>query len=213
MDRTFKFWDRMAKRYANQPLENEEAYLEKLREMKGHIDQRSRVLEVGCGTGATAMLLAPYAQRYHAIDYSSRMIAIASEKAARAKMDNLTFECAPVVALDDNATSCDVIVAMNVLHLLKNWREVLHTFYTLLEPGGVLFCNTAYLGDMKTPARHLASFRGFMGLLPMLSVFTQEEFESALEESGFKIFHQIKPGENTAVFVAAVKPPPSQSFG
>lgn len=196
----------MAKRYANQPLANEEAYLGKLREMKEHIDQRTRVLELGCGTGSTALLLAPYAQRYLALDYSARMVAIASEKAERAGIENLTFECASVADVEAGAATYDVVVAMSVLHLLHDWREVIAKIHTLLEPGGVFFSSTACLGDMKTPARHLASLRGFMGLLPRLSVFTKDEFMSALEDAGFKVFHESQPGEEAVVFVAAVKP-------
>jgi ubiquinone/menaquinone biosynthesis C-methylase UbiE len=46
-----------------------------------HLSASDNVLEVGCGTGTTALLLAPSVKQITASDISSRTIEIAREKA------------------------------------------------------------------------------------------------------------------------------------
>lgn len=55
-----KFWDRMANKYARQPIADEAAYQHKLDVTRQHFTPQSKVLEFGCGTGSTALLHAPH---------------------------------------------------------------------------------------------------------------------------------------------------------
>ncbi len=52
------------------------------------------VLEIGCGTGSTALRLAPYTRRLLATDVSPNMIAIAREKLAAEPVPELSFAVA-----------------------------------------------------------------------------------------------------------------------
>lgn len=52
MERTIRFWDRIAEKYAKQPIANPEAYEEKLRLTRRRLTPDSSVLEFGCGTGS-----------------------------------------------------------------------------------------------------------------------------------------------------------------
>ncbi len=206
-DKSYKFWNRMAARYSKVELADEAAYFEKLRVIKEELDHRAEVLELGCGTGSTALLLAPHTRRYLATDYSSKMIEIGKAKAAAANIDNLEFECLSVDELQIADDSLDVVIAMSILHLLKDWQSAIAQSYAMLKPGGVLFSSTACIADINSPYKRLAPLSGFMGLLPVLTVFSKDDLVQGITDAGFKIFHQWQPGDDKAIFIAAVKPP------
>ncbi len=206
MDRSSRFWNLTANRYSRLPLADEAVYLEKLRLVREHLDTRVRVLEFGCGTGSTALLLSPHVRSYLALDFSSRMIEIARAKAEGEGMDNLEFQCRAFAEFEAPDASFDVVLGMSILHLLKDWQGALEKVYALLPPGGMFFSSTACIADMDTPARHLSRLGGLMGLLPVLSVFSQEQLTGQLTRTGFRVLQEWVPGEKKPVFVAAVKP-------
>ena len=92
MDRSAKFWDKIAERYAKRPVADEAAYQRKLQVTREYFRPDMEVLEFGCGTGSTAIAHAPYLKHIRAIDISSKMIAIAKAKAAAQDIDNVSFE-------------------------------------------------------------------------------------------------------------------------
>ncbi len=51
MDRSARFWDRIAKRYARTPVADEAAYQRKLKITRGYLRPDMEVMEFGCGTG------------------------------------------------------------------------------------------------------------------------------------------------------------------
>ncbi len=87
-----KFWDKIADKYAKQPIADEAAYQKKLQVTQGYFKPDWSVLEFGCGTGSTAIIHAPYVKQIRAIDISGNMIAIAKSKAEAQKINNVTFE-------------------------------------------------------------------------------------------------------------------------
>ena len=78
------------------------------------------VLEIGCGTGTTAIAHAPFVGHIRATDLSPRMVEIAKDKAKAAGIDNVSFEALSVDALDVPGASIDVVMAHNILHLLED---------------------------------------------------------------------------------------------
>ena len=88
------FWDRMAPGYAKKRVSDPSAYEEKLTLLEGMLGPTDQVLEIGCGTGTTALRLAPGVARYVATDGSAKMIEIALAKQANeppAPLERLTF--------------------------------------------------------------------------------------------------------------------------
>lgn len=83
-----RFWNRIAKRYSNQPIADQVAYQRKLARTREHFRPDMDVLELGCGTGSTALLHTPYVKHIRAIE-------IARGKAEAQRIDNVTFERAP----------------------------------------------------------------------------------------------------------------------
>jgi ubiquinone/menaquinone biosynthesis C-methylase UbiE len=73
------------------PSKDAESYEKTLECTRKHLPASDVVLEVGCGTGSNALVLAPSAKQITATDTSSRMIEIAKEKAAAHKVENVRF--------------------------------------------------------------------------------------------------------------------------
>ena len=48
------FWDRMARKYAADPIADPAGYEHTLHRVQGLLNAGDRVLELGCGTGSTA---------------------------------------------------------------------------------------------------------------------------------------------------------------
>lgn len=82
------FWNRFADRYAARPIKDTAAYEALLADVAGRLHPTDRVLEIGCGTGGTAIRLAPVVAQFIATDFSAEMVRIANAKPAP---DNLRF--------------------------------------------------------------------------------------------------------------------------
>ncbi len=204
-DRTSRFWDRIADKYARSPVKDEDAYQTKLRVTREYFTPDTQVLEFGCGTGSTAITHAPHVAHIRAIDFSARMLEIARDRAADKGVDNVTFEQGDIVTLEAPDASYDVILALSVLHLLKDRRAAIAKVHRMLKPGGVFVSSTACLGDSMKIFKYIAPPGRALGLLPILDVMTADELVESLTDAGFAIDHYWQPGKNKAVFIVAKK--------
>jgi 2-polyprenyl-3-methyl-5-hydroxy-6-metoxy-1,4-benzoquinol methylase len=200
-----KFWDWTAERYARQPIADEASYREKLSRTRQYLAQDCRVLEFGCGTGSTAIALAPYAGQIHATDISANMLAIAGEKASAAGVTNITFEQASLSELGDKAGDFDVILGMSILHLVPDMVADITQVHSLLKPGGVFVSSSPCIADMSTPFRYVAPLFKWLPFLPSVAVFSREELETSLERAGFVVETSWQPSDNKSIFIVARK--------
>lgn len=205
LDKSAGFWDRIADRYSKRPVADEAAYQEKLRITREYFRPDMQVLEFGCGTGSTAIAHAPYVKHIRAIDISSRMIEIARGKAEADKIRNVTFEQSTIedVGLPDQAL--DVVLGLSILHLLENKEDVIAKVHRMLRPGGIFVTSTACIGDTMKFFKFIASIGSFLGLIPLVQVFTTKELKDSLTNAGFMIDYEWQPGKGKAVFIVAKK--------
>ena len=201
-----KFWDWMAKRYSRQPIADEAAYQEKLSRTRHHFTPECQVLEIGCGTGSTAIAHAPYAGHIHATDISPNMLSIAREKASAEGLANISFEQVSLCGLEGKAASWDVILGLSVLHLLPDMDRDIALAHMLLKPGGVFITSSPCIADMSTALRFVAPLFKWLPFLPSVIVFSRAELEASLEKVGFTIESIWRPDNNKALFIVARKP-------
>ncbi len=135
MNNDSAFWDRFADRYARAKIGNVDAYDATLERVRAHLKPGDRVLEIGCGTGTTALRLADAVSEYLATDYSPRMIAIAKAKPEGDALPGLRFEVAGA-AEAGGAGPFDAVTAFNVLHLIPDLPGTLAHVHAALRPGG-----------------------------------------------------------------------------
>jgi len=195
----------MAERYSKRPIADEAAYQKKLQVTREYFEPHMEVLELGCGTGSTAIAHAPYVKHIQAIDISSKMLAIAQGRADAANVKNVTFEQSTIDDLRVPDQSLDAVLALSVLHLLENKEAAIARVHKMLKPGGVFVTSTACLGDMNIFIRLFISIGRFLGLIPLIKVFTTTELENSLTDAGFEIDHDWQPKKVAGLFIVAKK--------
>jgi ubiquinone/menaquinone biosynthesis C-methylase UbiE len=200
-----RFWDKRAEKYALRPVADQETYEKKLEITRSCFRPDSEVLEIGCGTGSTALAHAPHVKHILATDISPAMIDIARAKAQAGQIQNVTFETRSVAGHDIAESSYDVIMAHNLLHLLEDPAAAIAAAYRGLKPGGVFISSTACIGDMSWYFRIIAPVAHFLRLIPLVKVFTQAQLKQSLTEAGFDIDQEWLPKKNAAVFIIASK--------
>ncbi len=205
MDKSVKFWDRIAKRYSKKPVADEEAYQKKLAVTQEYFQPDMEVLEFGCGTGSTAITHAPYVKQIQAIDVSSKMLEIAQSKAAAKNIENVSFKRLSIDEFNVPDQTFDAVLGLSILHLVENKDEVIAKVHRILKPGGFFVTSTACLGDTMKFFKIIAPLGKFLGLMPLVKVFTTKELEASLTEAGFNIDYQWQPGKGKAVFIVAKK--------
>jgi ubiquinone/menaquinone biosynthesis C-methylase UbiE len=206
MSRAGKFWDRVAPKYAKQPIADEAAYEIKLDVTQSYFRPDMEVVELGCGTGSTALIHAPLVKRVRAVDLSEKMLEIARAKAADAGVTNVDFERASVEEFEAADASVDVVMAMSLLHLLRDREAALAKIHAMLKPGGVFVSSTACVADMTNPVKYVLPLARAFGLAPYVGVFREDALVAEIEAAGFRVEHRWKPKKGAAVFLVARKP-------
>lgn len=206
MGQSTKFWDKIADRYLKQPIADVAAYEKKLQVTQEYFQPDMEVLEIGCGTGSTAIVHAPYVKHIRAIDFSANMIDIAQTRAAAQNIPNLTFEQSTIDELDIPDQSLDAVLGLSILHLLEDKEAVIAKVFDMLKPGGIFVTSTVCLGDQMAWFKWIAPIGKFLGFFPLVKVFTVDELATSLMNARFKIDHQWQPDKGKAVFILAHKP-------
>lgn len=200
------FWDRIADRYAKKPVADESAYKKKLAITRRYLHDDAAVLEVGCGTGTTAIRHAPKVAHVHATDISARMIEIANQRAEEAGVDNVTFEQVALEDIDLPDASVDVVLALSLLHLVADRDTAIARLYRWLKPGGVLVTSTACLGDNMRWFRFVAPIGTALGLMPMVRIFSLDDLRHSLANAGFAEEVDWPTADGRTLFTVSRKP-------
>src|SRR5262245_14936657 len=144
-----RFWDRAARKYATDPIKDMSGYERTLDRVSQLVKSSDTVLEVGCGTGTTALRLAASVSRVFATDVSSEMIAIAREKAAAQACQNVAFSAAPIEQAPGADGTYDAVLAFNLLHLVADRPSAYAHVHRLLKPGSLFVSKTPCLSEMN----------------------------------------------------------------
>lgn len=201
-----KFWDRIADRYARKPVADEAAYQKKLATTQTYFRPDMEVLEIGCGTGSTAIAHAPHVRHIRATDISGRMLEIAGEKADLAGIENVTFERASFEELSGPDGSAEAILALSLLHLLEDRDAAIARIFRMLKPGGIFVSNTVCLGDGMRWFALIAPIGRALGFFPLVRVFSADDLLASLTDAGFEVDHEWRPPDGRSIFVVARKP-------
>lgn len=184
-----RFWDQTAEKYAASPIKDQDAYEHTLAETRKHLNPGDEILEIGCGTGGTALLLADAVSHITATDISANMISIGAEKATAQKVTNVDFVQATPTDPNLATKSYDAITGFNILHLLPDLDGDLRALRTRLKPGGLLISKTPCIADWKwrSLARIALPVMQFFGKAPYVSFLKGSDVEAKIEAAGFEI--------------------------
>ncbi|MEM9590253.1 MAG: class I SAM-dependent methyltransferase [Pseudomonadota bacterium] len=187
-----KFWDAQAEKYAKQPIANEAAYAATLDRTRYYLEDDQRVLEVGCGTGTTALHLCDSVEEYVGSDISQSMIRIASEKAFEQGASNVAFKTAAVGEIANKNTPFDAVIGFNLLHLLPSLDDDLKRIASVLRPGGLFisktFCGLGPKAPLKWRLMKLAlRVLQMLGKAPFVRFQKEADLKGQIESHGFEV--------------------------
>ncbi len=188
------FWDRIARKYASDPIKDLAGYRRTVESARQRLGPQDVVLEVGCGTGTTALALAPSVARIVATDISDEMIAVAREKAEAQGVGNASFSAVPLEKLPREERGFDAVLAFNILHLVGDRPAALRRLSSALKPGGLFISKTPCLTEMNPLLRIGVPVARLFGLAPPVAFFSAERLEQEMEEAGFAIVERARHG-------------------
>lgn len=212
VDNDAHFWDRTAEKYSKSKVGDQAGYEQTLEKTGNLLKESDRVLELGCGTGSTALLLAPLVRRYLATDLAPEMIKIGQQKksAADSTAAGLEFRATTADSLATEAARYSVILGFNYLHLVRDTTTTLRSIHGMLDSDGLFISKTPCVGDMNPllgwvalPVMHR------FGLAPYAACFTAAGLRRDVVAAGFEIIaeeiHSSKGNDKRPFIVARKK--------
>ena len=200
-----RFWDRTSRKYARSAMADQAGYERTLDRTRALLGSGDRVLELGCGTGTTALRLAGDVQDYLATDISAGMIAIANEKHAAGPIPALVFRTATAEALTPDA-AYNAVLGFNYLHLVRDLPGTLRRIHALLAAEGLFISKTPCVGDMNPLIRLALPAMRAIGMAPYAGVFRAADLSRHIRAAGFDILatenHATKGNDNRPYIVA-----------
>lgn len=200
------FWDRIATRYAAKPVKDKQTYERTLDRTRAHLKPEDEVLELGCGTGTTALLLAPNVRQITATDISGNMIAIAKDKARDQDVPNTRFEQADIAGSAANHGPVDVVLAFNLLHLVEDLPGAIRNIARMVKPGGLFISKSTCTAEINPLVRLLIPVMQAFGRAPYVAKLTVDALDGAIADGGFDIIERDRlPPSSPNRFVVARK--------
>ena len=138
-----KFWDLISAKYAASPISDRTAYETKIEKIKAYLSPEDLVLDIGCGTGTQCGDLAGNVKQVTGIDISRKLLAIAEQRRAERKLDNVAFLQTSLFDERFQPGSIDVVMAFYVLHFFEDIDAVFQRTHDLLKPDGLFISETA----------------------------------------------------------------------
>jgi len=158
------------------------------------------VLDIGCGTGTQCGDLAGNVKQVTGIDISGKLLAIAEQRKAERKLENIEFIKTSLYDERLQADSFDIVMAFYVLHFFEDLDAVVERIHALLKPGGLFISETACLGEKGQMTGRLLRFAGRLGVLPIINPLTTRQLEQAMERADFVLVEKVQFSQANAEY-------------
>lgn len=187
-----QFWNKASANYAKSPIKDMESYHYTLGRTRSYLGAQDRVLELGCGTGSTALELAPSVSHVTATDFSQGMLAYGRTRAAEQGVANVTFQPTSVGNDGLGDATFDAVMGFNLFHLVKDIDGAFADIHARLKPGGLFISKTPCLGEPGLGVKlalllRLIPLMQLVGKAPFVAMLSVNVLERALTRAGFEI--------------------------
>jgi len=187
MYKSEKLWDLLSYNYDRGDNKSDQSENKPLENIKKHLNVNDIVLDYGCATGTMAIDIADKVEEVYGIDISSKMVETAERKAVEHKIANTHFAQTTIFDERFNKESFNVILAISVLHLLKDTQGIMQRINELLKPGGFFISATPCLGEKKSFISIPLLLLSKMGILPYIRFFKISELEESITNGNIQI--------------------------
>lgn len=206
MNTATAFWDRVAEKYAKSPIKDMASYEYTLGRTKSYLSKDDFVLEVGCGTGSTALLIAPEVAEILGTDISPEMVRIAKAKLQDSPLDNVSFATMAETGIDGIKEPITAVLALNFLHLVGDPQKTIEDIARVLPVGGLFISKTACLRKKAWLFKPMIKVMQLFGKAPYVSFMSVSEVDAMIEDAGFEILEtENRPASTPNRFVVARK--------
>lgn len=206
MDKAEKFWNRMSGQYEKRAKHFSKSHIRTVENIKKHLNTGDIVLDYGCATGIIAIEIADNVKKIYGIDISTTMIDTAKKKIEERKIGNIELAKTTIFEAQFEKESFDVVLALDILHLVEDAPAVVKRINELLKPGGMLITATACMGEAYSFISALISLLIKIGLVPEIRYFKNSELKDLITKCNFNIVEAESLNKNnTEYFIAAKK--------
>lgn len=190
------FWDKIAPKYARSPIKDMAAYEYTLDRTRSYLRPTDKVLELGCGTGGTALKLADAVGHLTATDLSDVMLDVGRAQAT--EVTNITFRRSDVAGAPEGPF--DVVMAFNLIHLIRDTDAALLDIHKRLKPGGLFISKTPCNPERRAPLgyrllRLALPLIQRLGKAPYVNFMNVRAWDAKVTAAGFDI---IESGNHPA---------------
>jgi len=180
------------------------------------IGERSVCLDIGCGSGISALLINQYlnCEKVVGIDIDPGMVTAAQQYvshppkwAQNIRTDNIEFLCEDATRPTFPDCHFDAVFLFGVLHHIKGWKKAISEVHRMLKEGGTFsFVEEPLLPDFLSPSGKAALYisRRYKRFGAVL--VNAGELKSTLEKSAFSI-QRFERLLSMLCFVRATKVP------
>ena len=181
------FFDWVSNRSSKQPQSLGRTAHATVEAHRPHLTRDDDVLDYGCGTGDLTIAVAEQVSAVHALDTSAGMLDVATSRANRRGVDNITFAHSSVFDESHRPGAFTVVTAFNILHYLEDIPEASRRINDLLTPGGLFISSTACLAERRSLLGMLAGLLTRLQILPDTHFLKKSELEALIASGGFEI--------------------------
>jgi len=146
------YWNNDAANYDKRANKSHEAYQTIIELIKNEISADMDVLDMGTGTGEIPISICCNVKSINAIDFSTEMIQIAQKKADKNEIKNITFLVKDSNHLNYKDNSFDIILIINLLHVVPNPNNIINEAKRLVKKNGKIII-ASFLNDESLRSR------------------------------------------------------------